>query len=110
MNRGGPPLKTCPILSRITRPPLSFRGAGQSVFNNHVIGHDNPCYIYVTSATFATATDLESWVASEIKMAADDQVVTETFGDNQGKNGSGKSGKYDDGPARGRIWEVGFIL
>jgi hypothetical protein len=43
-------------------------------------------------------------------MATDDQVVTETFGDNQGKNGSGKSGKYDYGAARGKIWEVGFIL
>jgi len=43
-------------------------------------------------------------------MAADDQVVTETFGDNHGKNTSGKSGKYDYGAAKGKIWEVGSIL
>lgn len=34
-------------------------------------------------------------MASEIKIVTDDQVVTETFGDNQGKNSSGKSGKYE---------------
>jgi hypothetical protein len=34
MNRGGPPLKTCPILSRISRPPL---GSGPLRENNVLV-------------------------------------------------------------------------